>query len=234
MITYSSLSELSTVSASQMRSLDRLSESRGFILIQMMENAGRSLAEVSLRIFQPKKVAVLVGPGGNGGGAMVAARHLNNQGIDVEVFESSSFSERTGIPAFQANILSAAGVRQHIGAAGFFPDKFDLIIDGLLGYSIDGPPRAQVRELIEIANASKTPIISLDVPSGIDPDSGSSSDVHIKATATLTLAAIKQGLTKITETGELFLADIGIPRVFYEELGIAGAAPRVHLSKISA
>lgn len=232
MIAYSSIDNFQTVTSQQMRELDRLSESSGFLLIQMMENAGRSLAEVALRIFQPKRVAVLAGSGGNGGGAMVAARHLSNLGTQVEVFRSSTFEGRTGIPAFQSSLLTVAGVNQTIGPDGFNPGVYDLIVDGLVGYSINGEPRGHVRSLIEATASTSVPILSLDIPSGLDPDSGEKQGLNIRPSATLTLAAIKQGLIVNDLAGELFLADLGIPRILYEELGISDSAPQTQISKI--
>jgi NAD(P)H-hydrate epimerase len=99
----------------------------------------------------------------------------------------------------------------------------DLLLDGLLGYSARGAPRGLIADLIHAANGSGTPTLAVDIPSGLDPDSGAATDVAIRAMLTVTLALPKKGLlaSGARETiGELLLADIGIPHVAFARVGI--------------
>ena len=96
----------------------------------------------------------------------------------------------------------------------------DLIIDGIIGYSLAGAPRGGAAKLIRWANQQNVPILSLDVPSGIDPNTGETFEPAIRATATMTLALPKSGLATAAArdaVGELYLADIGVPPGLYSE-----------------
>jgi NAD(P)H-hydrate epimerase len=99
----------------------------------------------------------------------------------------------------------------------------DLVLDALLGYSLDGPPRGPEADLIRAANSHTAAIIALDLPSGIDPDSGVAYDPTIRARRTLALALPKPGLLRpgaAAYVGELWLADISVPASAYATLGI--------------
>lgn len=222
-------SDFATVTAGQMANLDQLAMTEGYLLFQMMENAGRSLALLAQELFSAKTVAVLVGPGGNGGGGLVAARHLLNSGIAVSIFPARDIAEFHSIPRFQASLAAKAEAR--FGEPHqFHPENFDLVIDALTGYSLQGQLRGTASNLVLSLAGSTTPILSLDLPSGSDPDSGLGSPVVLPA-ATMTLAAVKQGLLS-ANTGRLFLADIGIPRPFYSWLGLTAATPRAMLGEL--
>jgi len=196
-------------------------------LIQMMENAGRNLAHLARIRFldgnpRGKKVAVLAGTGGNGGGALVCARRLHTWGANVQVVVTRPTEDFTPVPAHQLDILQrikvpiAEAVSQ-IGTPG-------LIVDGLIGYRLKGAPRGAVADLIRWANAQPAPILALDVPSGLDTTSGTVFDPAIKATATMTLALPKAGLRAPgveAYVGELYLADISVPPSLYAEPALA-------------
>ena len=99
-----------------------------------------------------------------------------------------------------------------------------MIVDGIIGYSLQGAPRGSARVLIQWANEQEAPILSLDVPSGVDTTSGRVFDPAIKATATMTLALPKEGLRAPgveAHVGELYLADIGVPPALYAEPALA-------------
>jgi NAD(P)H-hydrate epimerase len=100
--------------------------------------------------------------------------------------------------------------------------KTDLIVDGIIGYSLSGPPKGSAADLIHWANEQGFPILALDVPSGIDATTGKAFDLAIKASATMTLALPKTGLRAPEAkalVGELYLADIGVPSRLYSEMG---------------
>lgn len=200
------------VSAAQMREIDRVMiEDLGIELLQMMENAGRHLADLALQRFAPTSVTVLAGTGGNGGGALVAARHLHNAGVEVSVTVTAP--DRLGVvPGHQHAILGKMRV-----AMADEPPAADLILDGLLGYSLQGAPRGRAADLIRWS-AGRT-VLALDLPSGLDPDTGTAHEPCIDATATLTLAAPKHGLRSAAVAGELYLGDISVPPAVFADLG---------------
>lgn len=185
-------------------------------LIQMMENAGRSLAELAVRLFGPRTATVLAGPGGNGGGGLVAARHLANRGVSVRVVLSRPAGDMGPIPAHQLRILE--GMDVPIGGEAA---TSDVTLDALIGYSLHGNPSGRAADLITWANADPSPVLSLDTPSGLDATTGRPSSPCVRATATLTLALPKTGVLKApSSTGRLFLADISVPPSVYRRIGI--------------
>lgn len=212
------------ISTEQMAEVDRIMiETYGIQLIQMMENAGKNLAELARRKLGGqvvgKRITVLCGAGNNGGGGMVAARHLNNWGADVQVDLAASPEKLKDIPTRQWQILQAMGlVKDHL--PGLEPP--DLILDALIGYGLSGNPRGPVAEWIHWMNRSGSPVLALDAPSGLDTTSGLPGDPCVRAAATLTLALPKTGLL-VPEArpfvGELFLADISVPPGLYREIG---------------
>jgi NAD(P)H-hydrate epimerase len=184
-------------------------------LVQMMENAGRSLAELAITRFSPTSVTVLAGPGGNGGGGLVAARHLANRGCQVQVVLSEP-DRLTPVPVHQADILTRMGVTM-----ASRPAPAALVIDALIGYSLRGNPAGTAAELISWANDQAAPVLALDAPSGLDLTTGVAGNPAVWATATLTLALPKVGLLEAPSAGELFLADISVPPLVYQRMGIA-------------
>lgn len=204
------------LTASQMREVDRImAEDLQIELVQMMENAGRSLAELALRRFRPATVTVLAGPGGNGGGGLVAARHLANRGAGVQVTLSHARSDLGAVPAHQLDIVARMGIE--VSAK---PQSAALVVDALIGYGLRGDPGGRTAELIDWANTQASAIVALDNPSGLDVTTGRAGSPCIRATATLTLALPKTGLAGAGETGELFLADISVPPAVYRQLGL--------------
>ena len=207
--------DLPALSGAQMREVDRaMIEDLHIELTQMMENAGRSLAELAITRFSPRSVTVLAGPGGNGGGGMVAARHLANRGCAVQVVLSDP-DNLAPIPAHQADILCRMGV-----AIVELPAPAQLVVDALIGYSLHGSPEGRVGELIEWANGQPSPILALDTPTGLDVTTGIAAAISIVAAATLTLALPKVGLLEAPTVGDLYLADISVPESVYRRMGI--------------
>jgi len=206
--------EIPAVTRDQMREVDRIMiEDLGIELIQMMENAGRNLARLVFDRYQPKSVLVLAGSGGNGGGGLVAARHLSNWGVSVSV--ATTGSSLAPVPAHQAEILRRMGV--NFGE----PASADVVIDAIIGYSLVGAPRGVAAHLIDYANQQSSPVVSLDAPSGVDVDTGDALDRAVGATVTMTLAAPKVGLVGAVAVGEHLLADISVPPQVYQRLGLA-------------
>ncbi len=214
-----------TLTTAQMAEVDRLMiEEYGILLVQMMENAGRNLAEQAQRMLNgrltDRKIVVLCGAGNNGGGGMVAARHLHNRGADVRVKFVGDPQRLKDIPAQQWRILQTMGLAKNDD-----PDlaRADLIVDALIGYGLTGDPRGPVTDWIERANAANRPILSLDTPSGLDTTTGVPGQPCIRAAATLTLALPKTGLLALSArplVGDLYFADIGVPPELYRRLGL--------------
>ena len=211
-----SRSAVPALTTEQMRAVDRaMVDDLHIELVQMMENAGRSLAELAITRFSPTSVTVLAGPGGNGGGGLVAGRHLANRGCQVQIVLSEP-GRLTPVPAHQADILARMGVtiaRQ--------PATADLVIDALIGYSLRGDPAGAAAELITWATGQAAPELALDTPSGLDLTTGVAGTPAVRATATLTLALPKAGLFDAPNVGELYLADISVPPLVYQRMGIA-------------
>ena len=222
--------EVPAVTAEQMRELDRIAiQETGPNLFQMMENAGRNLALHAIEMlgerWKTANIVVLAGLGGNGGGGICAARHLANRGANVCLAMSDPCGLRE-VPSYQLEVYRAAGAGAEAEATpASLPGRpVDLILDAIFGYSLRGSPVGQAGEMIEWANGAGAPIVSLDVPSGVDATSGEAPGDHVRASATLTLALPKTGL-RPEKTGDLYLADIGIPGRAFQNLGLQYTPP---------
>lgn len=202
-----SVNDVGWVTEAEMAEIDRIMiEDLQITLVQMMENAGRNLARVVLDGFSPRSAVVLSGSGGNGGGGMVAARHLFNAGVEVTVVSSRPQEELQGVPLLQSEILSRMGVEFAVDLV-----EADVTVDALVGYSLQGPPRGRPLELIEQLATREGPVVALDTPSGLDVTSGKGPGTVVRADVTMTLALPKVGLRNAPEVGELLLADISVP-----------------------
>jgi len=224
------VSVIPTVTVAQMREVDRIMVDELHIeLMQMMENAGRCLAAHTRSWLGGeligRQIVVLAGSGGNGGGGLVAARRLAIWGAATAVVLGQSRDEVRGVPAHQLEILGRMGVPVW-SPQECSPDALahaDSILDALIGYSLQGPPREPIASLIRAANRAQAPVIALDVPSGLDGDSGRAFDPTIRAATTLSLALPKRGLTRHAArewVGDLYLADISVPAQIYRRLGL--------------
>lgn len=220
----------------QMREVDRaMIEDYGILLIQMMENAGRNLAHLARNRFfggdpRGKTVVVLAGTGGNGGGALVCARRLHNYGAKVSVYVTAPMNDFTSIPKHQYQVLTKMGVL--VQPVDALRDALtpDLIVDGVIGYSLKGAPVGNAAEMIVWANEHDVPVLSLDAPSGVDTTSGTVFNPAIKAVATMTLALPKEGLRASgveEQVGELYLADISVPPELYGSDALGLAVPQI-------
>jgi NAD(P)H-hydrate epimerase len=214
------------LTTNQMIEVDRaMIEDYHIELLQMMENAGRNFAELARRwlkrTVQGKSIIVLCGTGNNGGGGMTAARRLHNWGANVSVVLTKPADELRGVPAHQLDILR--WMKVPILRTASLPSAANLILDAIIGYSLNGSPRGVATDLIRWANKQNVPILSLDTPSGLDVTSGRAYDHTIHATATLTLALPKIGLLNPQSApyvGDLYLADVSVLPELYARMGI--------------
>lgn len=214
--------EIPHLTTEQMVEVDRaMIEDFGIDLPRMMENAGRNLAHLARERFlggepEGKRIAVLAGAGGNGGGALVAARRLHGYGAEVQISLARRPEDMTPVAAQQLAMVEEIGIGVVVGLPR--GDSFDLVLDGLIGYSLKGAPRGLSAQLIRWANEGAAPVLSLDAPSGLETTTGEIFDPAVRASATMTLALPKEGLFGLgaaTVVGELYLADISVPRELY-------------------
>jgi len=231
---FPTVKSLPGITREQMVEVDRIvTDELRIDLVQMMELAGRALARVARDRFLDgdaagRSVAVLAGAGGNGGGALAAARNLHNWGATPQMALDRPAAAYHGVPAHQAKTLQHLGIElgeAHRSLPGGPPE---LIIDGLIGYSLRGAPRGRMAALVRWANGAGCPVLSLDLPSGLDATTGEPQDPVIHAAATVTLGLPKTGLARREAralAGELYLADIGIPPAAYQRIGLPVASP---------
>jgi NAD(P)H-hydrate epimerase len=200
----------------------------------MMEQAGSHLAEV-VRLelggdLRGQTVVVAVGPGNNGGGGLVAARHLANRGANVRVILARPALRMKETARHQLATLIEMGTSCCVATYDLSDEdlevvlaKADVVVDAILGYNVAGAPRGEAERLIGFIVRSGRPVVSLDLPSGLDPDTGETTGRTISATATLTLALPKPGLVDGSgagRAGRLYLGDLGLPPALYARLGI--------------
>jgi NAD(P)H-hydrate epimerase len=211
----------------EVRSLDRMAVERlGLPTLVLMENAGRGAADVLARRAGCKgEVVVLCGPGNNGGDGGVLARHLDAWGFPARVLWCCA--DRSRLPAdaaVQMDVLDRAGVRQEVWATP--PDDLgatlagaDWIVDALLGTGLTRPVEGPLRAVIVAMNGSGKPVLALDVPSGLDTDTGRPLGAAVVATLTATFVAPKVGFAEEGArefTGAVHVVDIGLPRSMLE------------------
>ena len=196
----------------------------GMKRVLMMENAGHGLADFIVSekgpAFAGKKIISFCGTGNNGGDAMVASRHLSSQsGVEVTIVlvgdAKNMKTEETLVnwsivqKMKSIRILTGPNI---IELAQNKVSESDIIIDGIFGTGIKGEIREPFSSVIEIINASNTYVVSVDIPSGLDPNNGTFHEKCIKADATVTFHRSKKGLTMNKEyVGKLHLEKIGIP-----------------------
>jgi NAD(P)H-hydrate epimerase len=212
------------LSTQQMREVDRaMIEDYKISLLQMMENAGRCLADLARSRFlggdpRGQRVLVLAGSGGNGGGGLVCARRLHNWGASVRVLMTAAPEWLGEVPRHQLTILERMGLETDVAGNETELPESDLVVDALIGYSLKGAPADVAASLIRGTNSQTVPVLSLDVPSGVDTTAGTVYDPSVRATATMTLALPKDGLRTAGArkvVGELYLADISVPPSLY-------------------
>ncbi len=222
------------ITTDQMREVDRIAvEETGPNLWQMMENAGRNLALQSIEAlsggWRNADIVVLAGTGGNGGGGICAARHLANRRGRVTLVLSNP-ARLSEVTRFQHQVYQATPGRE-VRLDDLDAGRGDLIVDAVIGYSLSGAPRGVAGEMIEWANANSAPILSMDVPSGVDSTTGEAPGVAARPEWTMTLALPKTGLNA-ERTGALFLADIGIPVTVYAKMGLDFVTPFDHRYRV--
>lgn len=235
-----------TLSREQVRELDRRAiEDYGLPGIVLMENAGRGCAELLMRLNPDRQpTLILCGPGNNGGDGFVAARHLDSRGWPVKVWlvrpeaegrafgfarvaaltdqklspdcETNAAAWAEGNPLLTNHPPGDAWKEQlaaDVAAAGW-------VVDALFGTGLSRPLAAPFHELIPFLNAARKPLLAVDLPSGLDCDTGEPLGPTVRATHTATFVAPKKGFLNPASrgwTGDVHVIDIGAPRALVEE-----------------
>jgi NAD(P)H-hydrate epimerase len=220
--------DIPAIPAESMAEIDRIMmHDLGVDSLQLMELAGYGVADTirrhaGLDLVTSPRILALAGTGGNGGDAMVAARLLSAWGADASVILVKARTAYTGIASHQLAILDRMGIPVHESdTVPSFPDA-DMIVDGLLGFSLKGDPRGEAARLIRLANGHVAPTVAIDLPSGLDATSGRIGEPCVRAAMTVTLALPKTGLLHVSDdvTGAIWLADIGVPPDVYSRFGM--------------
>lgn len=220
--------------SAQMREIDaRTINETGIPGIVLMENAALRVVmeiEKTLISLKDKRIAVFAGKGNNGGDAFAVARHLFNKGSKVKVYTYADTTQLAGDSGINYKAMINTGVecieikddsRNNKVEAELIDE--DIIVDGMLGTGIKGEVRGLALSLIEIINKSGRPVIAIDVPSGLDSDTGKVSGTCIKADKTVTFGLLKTGMAVYPGKeycGEIILADIGIPANVTQHMNI--------------
>ncbi|MCK4244100.1 MAG: NAD(P)H-hydrate epimerase [Candidatus Omnitrophica bacterium] len=213
-----------------MAEIDRRAiEEYGIPSLILMENAGRCAAEVALEMLKKqrgKRISLFSGKGNNGGDGMVAARHLMNKGYDITCYllgkreEIVSEAVKKNLQILEkmkvamreiSNLDSLLKFRREI-------ENSSLLLDAIFGIGLKGEVKSPYKEIIEFLNSLKKPVLSLDIPSGLDADTGIVSETAIVATRTVTFALPKKGLFLNDGpkfSGKITVAEISIPKQLF-------------------
>jgi NAD(P)H-hydrate epimerase len=220
------MDQVPTISSAALRRADAEAESTfGIEPLQLMEVAGWQVArfvDAFTDGIRNKRVIVVAGSGNNGGDALVAARVLLQRGAIVSASVVPS-RDPNSLAGRHALTIRRLGIPMVDAPEGIDPSA-DVLIDGLFGTGIRLPLREPAAAIIEAMNATARPIVAIDVPSGMDADTGMGAESAVRAAATVTLVAPKAGLAGTSNTGRLFVADIGMPVALFGADGEALAA----------
>ena len=205
------------ITVDQMYRIENKGHEMGFLKKFMMENAGASAVKKLIEKFgdpESKSILVFVGMGNNGGDGMVMARHLAGYGAKVTlVLLGLPEKIRTEESRWNWSILQKMPSVRLISGESFDVDlRPDVIIDGILGTGISGKIREPYMSAINYINKTDCFKLAVDVPSGLDPQTGDTANLFVKSDMTVTFHKMKQGIPKRKDlTGVLFAEKIGIP-----------------------
>jgi NAD(P)H-hydrate epimerase len=203
-------SALPTLTSKQVKEVDALAQERFGISVEwLMEAAGWQVAR-----FVRQRAAVVCGVGNNAGDGLSAARHLDRWGRLASV-SCVDAGRLRGPAARELDALRRLGVEV---ASELELEDAEVIVDAIFGTGLSRAPEGRFAEWIEAINGSGKNVISVDVPSGLDADTGVAYSPVVKASATITLGLPKPGLQKLP--GRVFVADIGVPLEAYAAVGV--------------
>ncbi len=222
------------VTPQQMQEIDARTIKRYRIpSLTLMERAGQAVAQAAAEMAgaglsqSQVSICIVCGPGNNGGDGLVAARHLAHQGFAVEVFLAGRLTKLKGDPKINAAKLKPAGIKiqELTGPKSFQALKLSLegcvlAIDAIFGTGFRGAPDKYFAQIIETINQAQKPVISIDIPSGVDGRTGACQGAAVQAKATVVLGMMKTGLLFYPGrqlAGQITVADIGIPQEARDE-----------------
>ncbi len=218
------------LSRARVRALDRRASAEyGLAGVVLMENAGRGAAELLLALGIHGPVVVGCGKGNNGGDGLVIARHLLNHGYRAQVWLCARPEELTADAAVNLRILHQAGLPMHICPEN--PDSEDLarhwaradwVVDALCGTGLSGAVRPPLAGIIAAINSCGARVLAVDIPSGLDADTGLPLGATVRAQHTVTFVAPKQGFANPAAAawlGCLHVVDIGMPPELLDQVG---------------
>lgn len=197
-------------------------------ILVLMENAGRAVADMMSGYVGPgENVLILIGPGNNGGDGLVVARHLHNAGIQVQILSIAPLSKFRDAPALHLQTIQAMGIpvgeidaslsqlRDWLATTRFTDD----IVDAMFGTGLSREVSGVARQVIETINASNRTVYAVDIPSGLDCDTGAPLGTAIRANLTISFCGHKRGFANARDyTGEVIIGDIGAPKELLNEL----------------
>jgi NAD(P)H-hydrate epimerase len=207
----------------QVRELDeRATKEFGVPSIVLMENAGRNCADLMMSFGMLRLVVVCCGKGNNGGDGFVIARHLDRMDVPVTVILLAAADSLQGDARTNVEIVQKTGLRimevslpQNRNAVETTLQQADWIVDALFGIGLNSAPMSPFTEVIEMINRSSAQVLAVDVPSGLDCDSGAPLGPTVEANITATFVAKKKGFANPTAKkwlGMVHVLDIGAPR----------------------
>jgi NAD(P)H-hydrate epimerase len=215
----------------QVREIDRrATDDYGIPGLVLMENAGRSVADAAADMLKSSPsegpVLILCGGGNNGGDGLVAARHLHNRGVEVQIglfFDPASFQDDA---LHNWEVVQAMDL-PWTAATGEFILKLQpsLVIDAIFGIGLNQDPRDPFPALLEAIETLHPLVLAVDVPTGMDSDTGQPFEHCIRATRTITMGALKIGFDNLAAKrylGEVLIGEIGCPRELIERVARGG------------
>jgi len=216
------------VTSEEVRGLDRRAiEEYGVPGVVLMENAGRGAAEVLLSLGVHSRVVICCGKGNNGGDGFVIARHLDNHRVPVQVLLLARPEELSGDAAINYHILARTGLpmdvhaRNAVDVAAIRRElaTAEWLVDALFGTGLSGPVRPPFDQLIAAINDSPARVLAVDIPSGLDCDTGEPLGPTVRADHTVTFVAQKKGFAHPAARawlGQVHVVGIGAPRVLVD------------------
>ena len=215
---------MDSLSRQAVRQVDRWAiEQIGLAGVVLMENAGRQVADVAEELLtdcHPRRVAIVAGPGNNGGDGFVLARHLAVRGIESTVYLIAPREKLSGDARANFDVLLKLGLPVIDVAAGDLPglatelSQAGLVVDAVGGTGGRGDLHDPMAEAARQINASGTCVLAVDIPTGLDCDSGQAGNPTVRAAVTVTFVARKSGFDNPASapyTGRVIVADIGVP-----------------------
>jgi len=214
------------LTSKEMQKIDKLAQDKFFIAgLILMENAGLRAADIiysCLKLKKKKSVFIFCGPGNNGGDGFVVARHLINKGIKVRIFlvcekeklKADALVNFNILKAMKAQIIEFSSI-PYLKNAEKALKKAGFLVDAVFGIGLNKNIIGFYEEIVNLLNAVKVPIISLDIPSGLCPNTGKIFNVAVKAQTTISFAAAKNGFflkQGPKYIGKLKIVDISIPQ----------------------